>query len=87
MQSQAEIDMNVALFTGQMIDPTLLETTRSRKRRLAIGDWCNGCGACVARCGEKAMRLENGKAVADSSRCIFCGYCATVCRDFVIKVV
>lgn len=87
MQSKAEIDMNVALFTGQPIDPALLAATQSRRRRLAIGDWCTGCGNCVSRCGEKALRLENGRVVADSSRCIFCGYCATVCRDFVIKVV
>lgn len=87
MQSQAEVDMNIALFSGQIIDSSLLEKTRSRRRRLAIGDWCNGCGACVARCGEHALHLENGRVKADSSRCIFCGYCATVCRDFVIKVV
>jgi predicted aldo/keto reductase-like oxidoreductase len=87
MQSRAEIDMNIAIFKGQPVDPALLAATRGRRRRLAIGDWCTGCGACVARCGEKALRLDNGKVVADGSRCIFCGYCATVCRDFVIKVV
>jgi ferredoxin len=87
MQSVAEIDMNVALFSGQPVDPAVLAATRNKRRRLSIGDWCTGCGACVARCGEKALHLENGKVVADSDRCIFCGYCATVCRDFVIKVV
>lgn len=87
MQSKAEIDMNIALFSGRPVEQGLLEATRSKRRRLAIGDWCTGCGACVARCGEKALHLENGHVVADSSRCIFCGYCATVCRDFVIKVV
>jgi predicted aldo/keto reductase-like oxidoreductase len=87
MQSEAEVDMNIALFSGQPISSELLEATRHRRRRLAIGDWCTGCGACVARCGEHALHLENGRAVADNSHCIFCGYCATVCRDFCIKVV
>ncbi len=87
MQDRAEIDMNVALFSGQPIDPALLAQTRRRRRRLAIGDWCTGCGACVSRCGEKALRIEHGHVVVDGDRCIFCGYCATVCRDFVIKVV
>ena len=87
MQSREEIDMNIALFGGQSIDPELLRATRSRRRRLSIGDWCTGCGACVARCGEKALQVVDGKVVADNGRCIFCGYCATVCRDFVIKVV
>jgi len=87
MQSEAEVDMNIALFTGQPISQDLLAATRRHQRRLAIGDWCTGCGACVARCGERALHLEDGRAVADSGRCIFCGYCATVCRDFCIKVV
>jgi len=87
MQSEAEIDMNIALFSGQPVDPELLAATRQRRRRLVIGDWCTGCGACIERCGEHALRLENGRAQVDGSRCIFCGYCATVCRDFVIKVV
>jgi len=87
MQSEAEVDMNIALFSGQPVSQELLASTRQRQRRLAIGDWCTGCGACVARCGEHALHLENGRAVADSSHCIFCGYCATVCRDFCIKVV
>jgi len=87
MQSQAEIDMNAALFSGRPVDPGILAATRARERRLVIGDWCTGCGACVRRCGERALRLENGRAVAEGGRCIFCGYCATVCRDFAIKVV
>lgn len=87
MQSQAEVDMNVALFNAEEVDPAWLQATRSRQRRLVIGDWCTGCGACVERCGKRALRIEGGKVVADSSRCIFCGYCATVCRDFVIKVI
>ncbi len=87
MQSRAEIDMNVALFSGRPVSQEMLDKTRAKKRRLAIGDWCTGCGACVKRCGEHALRLENGKVRVDPDRCIFCGYCATVCRDFVIKVV
>ncbi|HBP38900.1 MAG TPA: aldo/keto reductase [Clostridiales bacterium] len=87
MQSQDEIDMNIALFDGQPVAPHLLAATQARKRRLVIGDWCRGCGDCVRRCGQQALRLEDGHAVVDSNRCVFCGYCATVCRDFVIKVV
>ena len=33
------------------------------------------------------LALAGGKVSVDSGRCIFCGYCATVCRDFVIKVI
>ena len=87
MQTQDEIDMNTALFENRKVPEPLLERTRSRRRRLMIEDWCTGCGACVSRCGEKAMRLENGRAVYDPARCLLCGYCAYACRDFAIKVV
>ena len=87
MQSQDEIDMNIALFDGQPVAPQLLAATQARKRRLVIGDWCRGCGDCVRRCGQMALHLEYDHVAADATRCVFCGYCATVCRDFVIKVV
>jgi predicted aldo/keto reductase-like oxidoreductase len=87
MQSQAEVDMNVALFSGEKPDPALLARTMNRQRRLLISDWCDGCGACVSRCGEKALSIRDGRAVVDPGRCIFCGYCAAVCRDFAIKVI
>lgn len=87
MQTRSEIDMNLALFEGRPVDPALLAATRGKERRLSFGDWCTGCGLCVDRCAEKALALAGGKVSVDSGRCIFCGYCATVCRDFVIKVI
>ncbi len=87
MQAVDEVDMNVALFEDRPVDPVLLESTRKRRRHLVIGDWCIGCGDCVRRCGEKALSLKDGRVVVDDRRCILCSYCATVCRDFVIKVV
>jgi uncharacterized protein len=87
MQSMDEVDLDVALFNGEPLPPGQLAKTRARQRRLLIGDWCSGCGACVARCGENALTLADGRVVVDQERCVFCGYCATACRDFAIKVV
>ncbi len=87
MQSKDEIDMNVALFEGRPVAEELLARTRARTRRLLVEDWCTGCGSCVSRCGEGAMRIEEGRARVDPDRCLLCGYCAGVCRDFAIKVV
>lgn len=87
MQSRDEIDMNVALFEGRPIPEALLERTRSRKRRLLVEDWCTGCGACVERCASGGIRIVDGRAQPVPERCLLCGYCAAVCRDFAIKVV
>ncbi|NCC75042.1 MAG: 4Fe-4S dicluster domain-containing protein [Clostridia bacterium] len=89
MQSEAEIDMNIALFSGLAVDPGDLAATRSRSRRLVVSDWCTGCGACVGRCAAKALSLSetDGKVKVDPERCVLCGYCAYACRDFVLKVV
>ena len=87
MQSQDEIDMNIALFEGRKVKADQLLATKARKRRLLIEDWCSGCGACVKECKAKALSVINGKARVDPSRCVLCSYCARACRDFVIKVI
>ena len=87
MQSEAEIDMNLALFSGLPVKPADLAATRARRRRLIVADWCTGCGACVARCASQALEVMDGKVRVDESRCLFCGYCAYGCRDFVLKVI
>ncbi|MGN0825435.1 MAG: 4Fe-4S binding protein [Christensenellales bacterium] len=33
------------------------------------------------------MRIENGRAVVDQSKCALCGYCARACPQFTIKVI
>ncbi len=87
MQSQAEIDMNIALFSDQTVDPAAQAVVSGKQRRLIVADWCTGCGACVARCASQALRLCDGRVEVDVDRCILCGYCATACRDFVLKVI
>ncbi len=40
---------------------------------------CTGCGSCVEVCPEKAVAIQEGKAVTDRVRCVVCGACAAVC--------
>ena len=84
MQSFAEIDANVRAFEG---DWQALEPLSRRKRRLMVHDWCEGCGRCVARCGQGALRLVDARAQVDMEKCVLCGYCAGVCPQVCIKVV
>lgn len=87
MQSEDEIDVNLRLMEGLAPSPDALARTRREPRRLMIHDWCQGCGQCVARCGQGALSLQDGKCVCDQAKCVRCGYCAPVCPDFCIKVV
>ncbi len=87
MQSIAEVEVNAAWVCGREPAPEWLAAVQGRKRQLLIEDWCQGCGACVQRCPQGALQLVAGRAVVDPARCILCGYCAGVCRDFCIKVI
>lgn len=87
MQSYEEIDVNVALFSDEQPAKEPLEKTQRAPRKLLIENWCIGCGACVKRCGQKALKVRRGKVVVDYQRCVRCGYCASVCPEFCIKVI
>ena len=50
-----------------------------KKIRIDPGD-CEGCGACLKRCPNKAIFWNSsGLAQVNHSRCLTCGYCAPVC--------
>lgn len=87
MQSEAEIDYNVALFEERAPDADAAAKSASAPRTLLVQDWCEGCGKCVTRCGLGALSIRNGKAVCDQLRCVRCGYCAGVCPVFCLKVI
>jgi len=85
--SEAEIDVNLGLITGEEPPAQAWAQTRREPRHLMIHDYCRGCGKCVARCRQGALRIENGKCVCDHAKCVRCGYCAPVCEEFCIKVI
>ena len=50
-----------------------------KKIHIDSGD-CEGCGACISRCPNKAIfRNRSGLAEVDHNICLTCGYCAPVC--------
>lgn len=87
MQSEEEIDANISYFSDRVFPEEAVKVLENKKRRLFIEDYCEGCGTCVSRCTQGALRLENGRAVADSGRCVLCAYCSKVCPLFAIKVI
>lgn len=86
MQSTAEVDANIGFFETGEFPTEAEEVLRTKKRRLHIEDYCEGCGNCVQRCTQKALRIENGRAAVDPAKCVLCGYCAKVCPLFAVKV-
>lgn len=87
MQSAEEVINNVMVFEGKNIPEDISQILKNKKRALLIDTWCTGCGSCSRKCAQKAITMENGKAVVDPSKCVLCGYCSAYCPDFCIKVI
>ncbi|MCL2857100.1 MAG: aldo/keto reductase [Oscillospiraceae bacterium] len=88
MQSQGEVDANIDFFEGKGFSPAAKTALQNKTRRLHIESWCEGCGACVSRCGQSALHLDKqGMAVCEESKCLLCGYCGAVCPDIAIKII
>ncbi len=88
MLSEQEIDANIALVETGTADDAVWGELESRRRRLLIlARFCKGCGQCLEACHSQALSLWEGVAVVDKERCILCGYCATSCPEFLIRVV
>ena len=86
MQHVDEVEMNCCRFEGAQIPDRLKESIAARGKHLHIDYWCEGCGRCVQRCGQKALSLVDGKVKVDKERCVLCGYCGSVCPQFAIKI-
>ncbi|NLK24967.1 MAG: phosphoadenosine phosphosulfate reductase family protein [Euryarchaeota archaeon] len=76
---------NVTIFEegaliGKDADAWKLKEKIEKVRRIAVkAEECVGCGVCIARCVEGALRLERDKAYIDAARCVHCGRCAEPC--------
>jgi len=86
MQSSDEVDANIGFFENGRFSDEARAVLMTKKRRLHIEDYCEGCGNCVERCGQSALRIEDGHAAVDMDKCVLCGYCAKVCPLFALKV-
>lgn len=85
IQSTDELLFDFNLLCGKPVDEEQKKRIEKRKRRLHIED-CQGCGKCIRKCNFGALRMNEGKSEVDQSRCILCGYCASECSEFCIKV-
>lgn len=87
MINEKEVDTNINFFLGKKIKlPSLKTITKIKK--IVIIPFCKGCGSCIKTCPQSAIFLSSEKkAKVDHSRCILCGYCASACPDFYIRMI
>lgn len=88
MQRIEEVEANIKIFEQKPLSKELIEALKGYKRQLFIQDWCQGCGECIERCGQEALKLnEQGKVEVDAKKCILCGYCGSACKELAIKII
>lgn len=87
MQSVEEVRMNVALFNDLANAPDQVKNYHPRNKKSLHADfWCEACGKCTERCKQHALSLTEGKLSIDQTKCVLCGYCASVCPVFALKM-
>ncbi|MDR2456910.1 MAG: aldo/keto reductase [Clostridiales Family XIII bacterium] len=73
-----EIDNAVDFFEGKL-PANFQPDTKEKRMHIDPGD-CEGCGACIKICPNKAIYFNKSMtATIDSKLCITCGYCAPAC--------
>jgi aryl-alcohol dehydrogenase-like predicted oxidoreductase len=87
MVSAAEVDYNLALFSGEEVGADLQAAAVMREKRVKVIGACIRCGKCVETCPQGAMRLGEERAEPDAAKCILCGYCVPECPKFAIRVI
>ncbi len=88
MQRVEEVDTNVRYATSRQIPDKLFDGLKGYERQLLIQYWCQSCGDCIKKCPQEALYFDkHGKATVDKDKCIFCGYCGSVCKELAIKVI
>ena len=88
MDNEAELMMNMSYFAGdKQASSSYKKDIGIQRRKISIDPWCEGCEACMKACPNNAISMEFGQAKVDFQKCVLCGYCATQCKYFCIKVV
>lgn len=73
-----EVDRAIQYIDGKL--PKDYAPDTSQKRTFIEPGNCEGCGACIKRCPNKALHFnEFGFAEVVDELCLTCGYCAPVC--------
>lgn len=91
MKTEAEVDLNLRIFSGVDIPDELRKEVKITPRKLHIEEWCLGCGKCIRQCPAEALELgsieDKNRVTVNRQKCVLCGYCGAVCPDFCLKII
>ncbi|HHV45043.1 MAG TPA: 4Fe-4S binding protein [Firmicutes bacterium] len=86
MSSIGEVEVNLALFSGEAVDDATLQGL-VRHKTLHVESWCQRCGLCVERCPAGALSLGAEGLRIEHQKCLLCGYCGAACPEFALKII
>lgn len=87
MINSRELAVNLKIFNNKKLEESDLPQKGTRRKRLFVSIFCEGCGTCVEACPNGALSIRGGKANVDHNLCITCGYCVPHCPLFALRVV
>lgn len=87
MQSFEEVISNVLTFEGKEAPEDIKRQLSEKRRKLLVDFWCTGCGSCSRKCRHNAIKIVDGRAEVDPSKCVLCGYCSHYCPQFCLKII
>ena len=90
MVSSAEVDCNLAWFSGEQPEKSDWRPATIEEKRFQVVDLlCKNCGACIEACPNLAIsrpELE-AKPAIKAELCLRCGYCVGHCPEFAIRMI
>ena len=89
MVSPEEVDFNAAYCDGTY-DPEKTPTVKGYSKQYQVfTNLCKGCKTCVAACPNYAIEFDEERKIAyiNEKKCLTCGYCNPVCKEFAIRLI
>lgn len=86
MINMEELRVNLKIFNGEYVAPSLKNSVIKRKKMFIRHDHCKLCGSCIKECPNNAIAIKNERIHIDEQLCLLCGYCSPVCPQLALRM-